>query len=161
MMRKQILSIPESDVPDTAPAMGSWLNLQDIASVELSSEDAQHPFEHALDQNGRDGWRASAPGPQIIKIAFDRPQSIRRIRLQFREEQMQRSQEFAIYVTSDAHSRKEVVRQQWNFSAGGSSVETEEYPVDFRGVSIFELEIDPGRHDREATASLQFIAIAA
>jgi len=53
-------------------------------SAEISSEDPSHPFENALQGGG--GWRAAAPGPQVIRLNFDEPQSIRRIRLTFREE---------------------------------------------------------------------------
>ena len=45
---------------------------------------------------------------------------------------------------------KEVVRQQWNFSPGGS----EDYTIDLKGVSILELTIDPDRGAGEALANL-------
>jgi hypothetical protein len=93
-------------------------------------------------------------------LNFDRPQSIRRIRLEFRESQRARAQEFALFATSAPGQTKEIVRQQWTFSPGGSVAEVEEYTVDLPAVSSLELKIDPGRHDREAVASLQSIAIA-
>ena len=33
-------------------ASGSWLDLEELATAELSSEDPRHPFEEAL-KNGR------------------------------------------------------------------------------------------------------------
>ena len=36
---------------------------------------------------------------------------------------------------------KEVVQQQWNFSPNGSEVESENYQVDLKAVSILELVI--------------------
>jgi len=36
----------------------------------------------------------------------------------------------------------------------------EDYPVDLPGILSLELEIDPGRHDKSAMASLESIAVA-
>ena len=49
-MRKSIVSRPA--VPGSTPISGQWLDLAQIASVEISSEDAQHPFENALQGGG-------------------------------------------------------------------------------------------------------------
>ena len=156
-MRKSILSQPAADV--SLPSAREWLDLQELASAEISSEDAQHPFENAL-QGGKGGWRAAGPGPQVIRLNFDHPQSIRRIRLEFREAGRERSQEFALFATLGADQKREVVRQQWSFSPGGSAVEVEDYSVDLPGVVSLELKIDPGRHDHQAIASLESISIA-
>jgi hypothetical protein len=157
-MRKSIVSIPKT--PGSPTSTGQWLDLAQIASVEISSEDAQHPFENALEGGTGGGWRAADPGPQVIRLTFDQPQSIRRIRLEFREERNPRSQEFAVFASSATYQRREVVRQQWGFSPGNSAVEVEDYSVDLPAVSVLELEIDPGRHDKQAIATLQSIAIA-
>jgi hypothetical protein len=156
-MRKSIVSQPKT--PGSSTSTGPWLDLAEIASVEISSEDAQHPIENAL-QAGAGGWRAADPGPQVIRLNFDQPQSIRRIRLEFREERNQRSQEFAVFASSANYQRREVVRQQWGFSPGGSAVEVEDYSVDLHAVSGLELEIDPGRHDKQAIATLESISVA-
>lgn len=157
-MRKSILSHPDADAP--SPSSSGWLDVEELASVEISSEDPQHPFENALPGGKGGGWRAATPGPQTIRLNFDRPQPIRRIRLEFREAQRARAQEFAIFATSAPGQTKEIVRQQWTFSPGGSEAEVEEYTVDLPAVSSLELRIDPGRHDREAVASLQSISVA-
>jgi hypothetical protein len=156
-MRKSILSQPAADA--SLPSAREWLDLQELASAEISSEDAQHPFENAL-QGGKGGWRAAGPGPQVIRLNFDHPQSIRRIRLEFREAGRERWQEFALFATLGADQKREVVRQQWSFSPGGSAVEVEDYSVDLPGVVSLELKIDPGRHDHQAIASLESISIA-
>jgi hypothetical protein len=156
-MRKSILSQPAADA--VVPASHPWLDLQELASVEISSEDAQHPFENAL-PGGKGGWRAALPGPQVIRLNFDHPQSIRRIRLEFREAKRERSQEFAVFVISGADQPREVVRQQWTFSPGGSAVEVEDYSLDLPAVVSLELKIDPGRHDHQAIATLESISIA-
>jgi hypothetical protein len=140
-------------------AAGSWLDLDKLASAELSSEDPQHPFEDALKTDGASGWKASTPGPQLIRLRFDDPQSVRRIHLQFREEQVDRSQEFALFATLNGSPRKELVRQQWVFSPQGATTEVEDYFFDLRSVTGLELEIDPGRHNKQVFASLQSLRI--
>lgn len=157
-MRKSILSQPTADA--SLPSAREWLDLQELASVEISSEDAQHPFENALPGGKGGGWRAAVPGPQVIRLNFDHPQAIRRIRLEFREANRERSQEFALFATSGADPKREVVRQQWTFSPGGSAVEVEDYSVDLPAVVSLELKIDPGRHDHQAIATLESISIA-
>jgi hypothetical protein len=138
---------------------GSWLEIEKIATAELSSEDPQHPFEQALRADTADGWKASEPGPQLIRLRFDSPQSIKRIHLQFQEGEVDRSQEIALFATSNGFPRKELVRQQWAFSRGGSTTELENYSFDLKDVTALELEIDPGRHDKQVFASLQCIRI--
>jgi hypothetical protein len=155
-MRKSIT--PFSKASTVSPSSDGWLDLQQIASAEISSEDPQHPFENAL--RGGGGWRAADPGPQVIRLNFDEPQSIRRIRLEFREEHRERAQEFAVFASSAASPRREIVRQQWTFSPGGSATEVEDYSVDLPAVLSLELEIDPGRHDKLAVATLESILLA-
>jgi hypothetical protein len=156
-MRKS--SIPGFGTTSGLSAAGSWLDLERVAAAELSSEDPQHPFEQALRTDTMDGWRASAPGPQRIRLLFDSPQSVRRIHLQFREERVNRSQEIALFATSKTFPRKELVRQQWVFSPRGATSEVEDYFFDLEDVLALELEIDPGRHDKQVFASLQSIQI--
>ena len=155
-MRKSIAPLPQA--PAISPAAGGWLDLQQVASAEISSEDRLHPFENALQAEG--GWRAAHPGPQVIRLNFDAPQSVRRIRLQFREEHRERAQEFALFATSAGQQKREIVRQQWMFSPGGSTTEAEDYAVDLPAVLSLELEIDPGRHDKSAVATLESISVA-
>jgi hypothetical protein len=154
-MRKSIAPLPKAST--ISPAVG-WLDLQEIASAEISSEDPLHPFENALQAEG--GWRAADPGPQVIRLNFDAPQFVRRIRLEFREEHKERAQEFALFATSSANQRQEIVRQQWTFSPGGSATEVEDYSVDLPAILSLELEIDPGRHDKSAMATLESISVA-
>ncbi|HEX4005376.1 MAG TPA: hypothetical protein VHX60_04330 [Acidobacteriaceae bacterium] len=156
-MRKGPLS---SSGNDRRSPLDTWLDIEDLAAVEISSEDPGHPFECALHGGRGQGWRAAAPGPQIIRLKFDKPTVIRRIRLEFREPQRERSQEFRLTTTSTGGQKREIARQQWNFSPDGSTVEVEDYAVDLPDAAEVELAIDPGRHDRQAVATLQSIAIA-
>ncbi len=43
---------------------------------------------------------------------------------------------------------REVVRQQWNFSPGGTTEELEDFKVDLSAINTIEIRIDPDRsHD--------------
>ena len=52
---------------------GEWLDLEEIARVEITSEDPAFPIEHALGKDVTTGWRASTTGPQIVRLLFDAP----------------------------------------------------------------------------------------
>lgn len=82
-MRKRISSQPQRESPS---ANTGWLYLEALARVEVTSEDAGHPIESALLTVGATGWRAESPGEQTIRLLFEAPQRLRRIRLLFREE---------------------------------------------------------------------------
>lgn len=155
-MRKAVLT---HATPDPRPALDAWLDLERIASAELSSEDPSHPFENALRGRDKGGWRAASSGPQVIHLRFDEPRSVRRIRLTFSERE-QRSQEFCLSAIDAASQRRLIARQQWNFSPGGSTLEVEDYSVNLPEIAALELEIDPGRHDRHAVATLQSFSVA-
>jgi hypothetical protein len=156
-MRKSILS---ARTEDAVLSSDQWLRLEELASVEVSSEDPSYPFENALHGTERGGWKAGVPGPQTIRLTFDKPQSIRRIRLEFREDGPERVQEFALYAVTANRPRKELLRQQWSFSPNGSTREMEGYSVELSDVTAIELQIDPGRHDKQKIASLNFFALA-
>lgn len=145
---------------DRRSPLDTWLDIEDLAAVEISSEHPAHPFESALNGGKGEGWRAAQPGPQVIRLKFDKPTAIRRIRLEFREPAVERSQEFRLTCTSTTGQKREIARQQWNFSPNGSTVEVEDYSVNLTSCGELELEIDPGRHDQNAVASLQSIAVA-
>jgi hypothetical protein len=159
-MRKSIVS---PTAATKLPMDDLWRDLERIARVEITSENEAFPIEHALGKAVTTGWRASTPGPQVIRLFFDEPQSIRRIHLHFVDRAAERSQEFAIYAGSGAELR-EVVRQQWNFSPHGTTEEVEDYTVDLSGITALELRIDPDRsHDpaqSQSYASLQTLKLA-
>jgi hypothetical protein len=157
LMRKTPLS--PSAVEQRSP-LDAWLDIEDLAAVEISSEDPTHPFEFALRGERGEGWRAAEPGRQVIRLKFDKPTIIRRIRLEFRESRIERSQEFRLSCTSTTGQKREIARQQWNFSPNGSTTEVEDYNVHVPDCAVLELEIDPGRHDLNAIATLQSIAVA-
>src|SRR5438067_9191119 len=111
-MRKRITSKPQRESPS---AHTSWLDLEALARVEGTSEDAAHPIESALLTVGAAGWRAQSPGEQTIRLLFEPPQRLRRIRLLFREAKDTRTQEFVLrWSPTTENSWRDVVRQQYH-----------------------------------------------
>jgi hypothetical protein len=156
-MRKQISKIT-SNVPATAQA---WLDLENIAAVELTSEDQAFPIESALLGQGTVGWRAAEPGVQTIRVIFEQPQRLKRISLVFVETEAQRTQEFTLKWSPDrGNSFQEIVRQQWNFSPPTTIRETEEYQVDLPGVTALELTIVPDISGGTARASVKSLRVS-
>jgi hypothetical protein len=159
-VRKKLIS---SDETKGAAAVGEWLDLEKIAQVQITSEDPNFPIEQALGEAETKGWRAAGMGPQVIRLVFDRPQTIRRIHLHFVDRDSERSQEFAVFADMGDGPR-EVKRQQWNFSPHGTTEEVEDYKVDLEGVEALELRIDPDRsHDPKQSrhvASLERLRLA-
>ena len=156
-MRKTLLP------PMSEPSAGSepaWLDLERLARVEVSSEDPAHPVEQALRMGRPSGWRAGASGAQTLRLRFDEPQLLQRIRVHFEESQHERRQEFALRWSADGTSFREIVRQQWNFSPSGSTREAENYAVMLSGVAVLELHIVPDTSGGDAHASLAELRIA-
>jgi hypothetical protein len=70
------------------------LELEVVARAEVTSEDANFPIEAALTAAEQGpGWRAAEKGKQIIRIIFDSPRTLHRIRLEFCEREIERTQE--------------------------------------------------------------------
>src|SRR5713101_3079145 len=53
-----------------------WLDLEEIARVEVTSEDPNFPIEAALAAAEGSGWRAAEKGKQIIRIVLDNPRTL-------------------------------------------------------------------------------------
>lgn len=155
-MRKRIVN--QSPQP-VSSADQNWLDLEQKAQVELSSEDAANPIEGALTAGA--GWRAAQAGEQTIRILFDEPQLIRRIHLQFHEEERERTQEFVLRWSADGgQSYREIVRQQYHFSPPDTIDEFEDYTVELEGVTALELRIVPDISGGESRASLAQLRLA-
>jgi hypothetical protein len=147
-----------------ASPIGEWLDLERLAAVELTSQDPEYPIEAALlpgHAGSGTGWRAASPGTQTIRVVFDEPQPVRRIRLHFVEPAEARTQEFVVRWSADrGQSFREVVRQQWNFSPRGATAEVEDYRVDLPDVTVLELVISPDIGAGRVPASLAQLRIA-
>jgi hypothetical protein len=150
-MQKRLI---DTQVHDSVAA-GEWLDLEDMARVELTSEDPDHPIETALIPQSGSGWRAGEPGRQRIRLIFHQPQRLRRIMLRFDEPREERTQEFALRWSPDGgRSFQELVRQQYTFSSAGATTEVEDLNVDLASVTALELTIIPDQGREEACASL-------
>ena len=152
-MRKRILGTNPTHGREN-PDRG-WLDLKQIATVEVTSEDSGFPIDSVFRSDNGPGWRASQKGEQQIRIIFDQPSTVHRIQLCFLEPELERTQEFTIrWSSADGGPMKEIVRQQWNFSPAGSTSEIEEYKVALDGVATLELAIKPDLTRGEAPATL-------
>lgn len=157
-MHKRILGEARSTPPAASHA---WLDLEQLAAVEITSEDAAHPIESALLPGYPTGWRAAGPGPQTIRLLFSAPQRLRRIFLNFVEAESERTQEYVLRWSGDGgQSFREIVRQQWNFSPSGATSETEDLQVELADVSALELVITPNIGGGSQAASLAQLRIA-
>ena len=156
-MRKSLIAPGGQDRP-VEP--GEWVDLDRVARVEVTSEDPEHPIEAALLPDRGPGWRASRPGPQTIRLVFDGPRHVRRVRLRFVADAVARTQEFVLRWVDAASEPREVVRQQWNFSAGGSAEEVEDYRVDLPGAIELELVVTPDVSGGESLATLAELRVA-
>jgi hypothetical protein len=157
-MRKRITSPVQQEA---APRDQAWLNVEELAEVEITSEDAAHPIESALLPGGTSGWRAAGPGKQTIRLLFSHPQRLRRIWLSFEETGVERTQEYVLRWSPDGgQSFREIVRQQWNFSPQGATGQTQDHHVDLPAVTMLELDIIPDISGGTALASLAQLRLA-
>jgi hypothetical protein len=151
-MRKQIINQGTQGV---SPSNQQWLNVEHLAQVEVTSEDAGHPIESALIPSVGPGWRAAQPGQQTVRLLFDEPQRVRHMRLLFQEDERERTQQFVLRWSSDrGQSYREIVRQQYNFSPPSTTTELEDLTVELDGLTTLELNIIPDISGGLACASL-------
>src|SRR5579864_2416771 len=137
------------------------MDVDRMASVEVSSEESDYPIESALLLKGKRGWRAANPGMQTIRLIFDEPQKLRRILLVFEDTENSRTQEFVLRWSPDIESSfRQIVRQQWNFSPPDSVRKTEDYAVELSEVKVLELGIIPDKSGGEVRASLVSLRVA-
>jgi hypothetical protein len=157
-MRKRVIGYSTRDISAAEP---SWLDLERLAQVEITSEDADYPIEAALIPGRGSGWRAAQPGEQTIRLLFDEPLRLHRIRVVFHEGAQERTQEFVLQWSPDGgQSYREIVRQQYNFSSPKGAREVEDYDVDLDGVTVLELRIVPDISGSSARASLTQLRVA-
>ncbi len=140
-MRKQITEQGTQQGSQT----GNWLDLEQLAAVEVSSEAQGFPIENALVAGKTGGWAAANTGRATVTLRFDTPQPVSGVFLHFQEPAHERSQEFALEAAFADGTRRELVRQGWNFSPGGSASQQENYTFNPRPVTALTLTIDPDR----------------
>jgi hypothetical protein len=157
-MLKRIIG---QDTQEAPASNQDWLNLDALAQVEVTSEDAARPIESGLLPGSESGWRAAQSGPQTVRLVFNQPQRIKRIHLEFHEDELERTQQFVLRWSSNGgQSYREIVRQQYNFSPPDTTREREDYRVDLEGVTTLELNIVPNISGGAARASLAQLRLA-
>ena len=137
-----------------------WLDLEDLAVAEVSSELDGWPIEAALGIGNGFGWKADGPGEQTVRLVFETPQRLHRVFLAFQEPEAHRTQEFVLRVSPDGRSFQDVVRQQFHFSPPGTTWERETYELGNREVAVLELVIVPDIGGGPTRASLTEMRVA-
>ena len=138
-----------------------WLDVEQAAMVEITSEDKDYPVESVFASGEAQGWRAAEAGTQTIRLVFDQPQRLKRISVVFEEKEIGRTQEFVLRWSADGgNSFREIVRQQWNFSPPETIREVEEYQVELASVTVLELIIVPNVSGGSARASLKSLRLS-
>jgi hypothetical protein len=151
-MRKRIIN---HDPGKSSAVDDTWLNLESLARVEVSSEDPQNPIEAAFELNPSSGWRAATLGQQIVRLLFDEPQNVRLIHLVFDEHEQERLQEYALsWCPGGGQPYREIVRQQYTFSPPTTSREVEDHRVNLDGCTGLELSIIPDVRGSAVRASI-------
>jgi hypothetical protein len=157
-MRKRIIGPGSREVSTPEPV---WLDLEPLAQVEITSEEVGYPIESALIPGAGPGWRAAQPGEQTIRLLFDQPLRLQKLRLVFHENQQERTQEFVLRWSPDrGQSYREILRQQYNFSPPWPAPEVEDYDINLDGVTTLELRIVPDISGGPARASLAQLRLA-
>ena len=159
-MRKTLINQPTTE--NTTPSDLDYLDLENLAQVEISSESREHPIESALTEGSESGWQAASSGEQTIRLVFDQPQTIKHISLLFDEQERSRTQQFVLLWRMDNEVFfREILRQQYHFSPPHSVQETESYTVELKQLKALELRIIPDISGGDACAKLSRLRLSA
>ena len=157
-MRKRLITPTQETVRSRGEG---WLDVEQAAMVEITSEDKDYPVESAFASGEAQGWRAAEAGTQTIRLVFDQPERLKRISVVLEEKEIGRTQEFVLRWSADGgNSFREIVRQQWNFSPPETIREVEEYQVELASVTVLELIIVPNVSGGSARASLKSLRLS-
>jgi hypothetical protein len=162
MLRKHIIPT-EAHAAPVFPGHEGDLHIPTLATVLVTSELPEHPVDHLFD--GRDGpggtrWIASADGEQVLILAFDSPQTIREVALEAEEPRASRTQVITLSLSRDGgHTYREVLRQEFNFSAPGTTFEREVWSVPASGLTNLRITLRPDKGNAPARASLTSLSL--
>jgi hypothetical protein len=142
-IRKRLLR-PPVVIPDA-------IDVTECAVVEYSSEHPAHPVEHLFDAStGPGGTRwigAQAEAAERIQIAFDQPQSIRRLIFEAEERDRARTQEVRVEASTDGGSTyRQVLVQEYSFSPQGATFQREDLRFELDGVTHLRLTVVPNKN---------------
>jgi F5/8 type C domain-containing protein len=121
------------------------IDLAAHARFSYSSEDPDHPVEHLI--SGRSRWAAANRNTtEQIVIEFDRPERISCLMYDVEEDQLNRTQEVQVELSSD-HGRTyhRVLVQEYNFSPNGVTFQHEELRVKPCSVTHVRLVVVPNK----------------
>jgi len=159
MLRKQILTTHQT-MSDHGTAEK---DIAAVATVLVSSEDPRHPIDHAFDGQrgpGASRWIAAQSGEQTLILAFDTPQTIRKILVEVEEPEISRTQEMAVSISQDGgQTYRELMRQEYNFSPPGTTLEHEEWSIKADAISHLQLRIKPDKGGKAGRATLTTLAL--
>src|SRR5947209_746729 len=159
VLRKQVLR----GGPTDADARQREIDVAAVATVIVTSEEAEHPIDHVFDSRrgpGGSRWAAGEPGEQEVVLAFDTPQSLSHISLEVEERGVERRQELWLEVSCDGgRTYREVLRQEYNFSPPGTTFEREDWAVRAEGVTRLRVRIKPDMAGKPCRATLTSLAI--
>jgi len=159
MLRKQVVSKRSSE----SASFEGEISIADVATVQVTSEEVDHPIDNAFDHNrgpGGSRWIADGPGEQTVILLFDSPQTIRTIGVEVEELAVSRTQELSVSVSSDGgRTYRELVRQEFNFSPPATSFERELWSVSAGAVTHLRLEIKPDKGGRVGRATLTSLTL--
>jgi hypothetical protein len=160
MLRKRVITKP-SQAP--SPIEGS-IPIEDVAVVEVTSEQPHHPIDNAFDSSRGPGgtrWIADAPGTQFVTLVFDRPQTIRQIGIEVEETEESRTQELSVSASFDGgRTYRELIRQEFHFSPPGTTFERERWSVSADAVTHLRLEIKPDKGGQIGRATLTSVILS-
>ena len=158
-MQENAASIPEPNAPRPPPER--WLDLQEIAYVEVTSEDAEHPIQFAFLPDSFSEWRAARKGQQTVRLHFAKPITIQRIWLQLVDPDHERTQEFTLNWAPGRYGPYRLVaRQQWSFRPQSCTEQIGDYRVELNNVRALELVIRPDLGRGQAFATIARWAMA-
>jgi len=159
MLRKQIINRSHS-APSPVPGR---IDIAAVATVLVTSEDPEHPIDHAFDDRrgpGATRYVAGETGEQVVILAFDAPHSIRRVVLEVEERAVARTQELHLAASCDGgQTYRELLRQEYNFSPPGTTFEREDWAVNAEGVTHLRLVIRPDKGDKHCRATVTSLAL--
>src|SRR4051794_35478937 len=159
MLRKQIIGMP----PASPVPQPGRIDIAVVATVLVTSEDPDHPVDHAFDSHpgpGGTAWLAGEPGEQVLILAFDAPQAIRRVVLEVEEREVARTQELQLAVSGDGgETYRELLRQEDNFSPPGTTFEREDWVVAADDVTHLRLVIRPDKGGKPCRATITTLAL--
>ena len=159
MLRKHLLT----DQPAERVVESGEKDITALATVWVTSEATDFPIDNAFDSHrgpGGSRWVAGTPGPQRLLLVFDAPQTLRRLCLEVEEQDVSRTQELHVAISRDGgHTYQTLLRQEYTFSAPGTTFEREEWAIPVEGVTHLQLVITPDKGGTPCHATLTTLAL--